>query len=196
MWDSSLPFFNFACSDGAIWYYLTLFHSVKPSARQEITKGVVRYTKKNTSILRNYVLRGNENEFTCFLQFLELWETLQPDDAYEISTDDDSRKRRKFDKVSVVCRFSEYLLPCHPYEENHTKQREVEGNAISLMAHAFTLISLVDQDWLHKMTQDLDPRLHPVGRSKMPLSLIPKEKKSVDRFVVGRLAKVKSTVIS
>ena len=121
---------------------------------------------------------------------------MQSDDAYEISTDDYSRKRRKVDKVSVVCILSEYLLPCHPYGENHTKHREVEVNAIALMAHAFTLISLVDQDWLHKLTQDLDPRLHPVGRSKMPLSLIPTEKKSVDRFVVGRLAKVKSRVIS
>ena len=66
--------------------------------------------------------------------------TSQPDDASEISMDDGSRKRRKADEVSIGGRFSDYLLPCHPYGENHPKQREFEVNAVDLMAHAFTLL--------------------------------------------------------
>ena len=54
--------------------------------------------------------------------------------------DDGSRKRRKADEVSIGGRFSDYLLPCHPYGENHPKQRESEVNAVDLMAHAFTLL--------------------------------------------------------
>ena len=44
------------------------------------------------------------------------------------------------------------------------------------MAHAFTLLSLVDHDYFRKLTHDLDPHLRPVGRSKLSRSLIPTKK--------------------
>ena len=122
--------------------------------------------------------------------------TSQIEDAYELSMDDCSRKRRKADEVSVGGEFSYYLLPCHPYGDNHTKQKEFEGNYFALMAHAFMSLPLVDHDYSRKLTQDLDPWLHPIGRSKLSQSLIPTEKQSVERSVIERLAKVKSVVIS
>ena len=108
-------------------------------------KGVIKHTKK-TSRIRNHVLNGHANEFTSFLEFLELRKTSHPDDSFEISTYDSSRKRIKVDEVSVGVRFSDYLLLCHPYVDNHTKQRKFEVNIVTLMAHAFTLMSLVDHD--------------------------------------------------
>ena len=87
----------------------------------------------------------------------------QPDDPYELS-DDGSRKRRKADEVSVGGRFSDYLVPCHPYGDKHPKQKEFEVNIVAFMEHVFTLLLLVDHDCFRKLTQDIDPRLCPVGR--------------------------------
>ena len=65
-------------------------------------KGVVKYTKK-ISRLRNHVLHGHANEFTSFLEFLELQKTSQPDNISELSTDDGSINQRKSDEVSIGC---------------------------------------------------------------------------------------------
>ena len=111
--------------------------------------------------------------FTCFFSFLELQKNSQPDEAYDLSKDDVSRKRRKADEVSVGGRLSDYLVPCHPYGDKHPNQREFEVNIFALMAHVFTSLLLVDQYFLRKLTQDLDPRLRPVRRSKLSRSLIP-----------------------
>ena len=46
-----------------------------------------------------------------------------------------------------------------------------------------------------KLTQDLDPRLRPVGRSKLLRSLIPTKKLLVEKPVVKRPAEVKAVVI-
>ena len=56
------------------------------------------------------------------MSFLELLNNSQPDDAYELS-DDGIRKRRKAEEVSVGGRFSDNLVPCHPYGDKHPKQR-------------------------------------------------------------------------
>ena len=63
------------------------------------------------------------------------------------------------------------------------------------MAHAFTLLPLVEHECFRKMIQDIGPRLHPVGRSKLSRSLIPTEKQLVERSVIERLTKVKALVI-
>ena len=150
-------------------------------------KGGGEIYEKNTSRLGNHILHRHDKEFTSFLVFLELWNTLQPDNAYEISTEDGIRKRRKANKISGGGRFSDYLLPCHPYGENHPKQREFGENSVALMAHAFTSLSLVDHACFHKLTQDLDPRLCPVGRSKLSQILTPTEKQSMERSVIESL---------
>ena len=62
------------------------------------------------------------------MTFLELWKTSQPDNASDLRTDGVSIKRRKADEVSVGGRFSDYLLPYHPYGDNCPKQRDFEGN--------------------------------------------------------------------
>ena len=62
---------------------------------------MVKYTDKNTPSLFNHVLRGHANELTILLVFLEILKTSHPDNAYDLSTDDDSRNRRKVDDVSV-----------------------------------------------------------------------------------------------
>ena len=90
VWAFFLPFRKFDCNDGAIWYYCTLCHYFKPITQQETMKGVVKYTKK-TSSLRNHVLRVHANKFTSFLEFIDLRKTSHPDDASELSTDDGSR---------------------------------------------------------------------------------------------------------
>ena len=46
------------------------------------------------------------------------------------------------------------------------------------------------------LTQDLDPHLHPVVKSNMSRSLIPTEKKLVEKSVIERLTEVKAVVIS
>ena len=127
-------------------------------------KLMIKNTKTNTSSIRNHVLHGRAKKLASFLSLLKLWKTSQPDDASELSTDDVSRKWRKADEASVGGRFSYYLLPCHPYGYNHPKQREFEGNIFALISHAFTSLSLVDHYFFRNLTQDLDPRLHPVGR--------------------------------
>ena len=86
---------------------------------------------------------------------------------------DGSRNHGKANELNFGGRLSDYLLPCHPYGDNHTKQREFEINIIALMAHALTSLSLVDHECFRKMTQDLDPQLRPATRSKMSRSLIP-----------------------
>ena len=100
-------------------------------------KGVIKYTIKNTSSIRNHVLHGHGNKFTIFLSFLELQKNSHLDDTSEISTDDGSRKRRKDNEVSVGGRLSDYLVLCHPYGEKHPKQKKFEVNIVALMAHAF-----------------------------------------------------------
>ena len=112
LWAFFLLFRNLACNGGAIWYYCTLCHFIEPITLWETTKGVVKYTKKNSS-LRNHVLHRHPNEFNRSLEFLELRKTSQPDDSYELSTDDGSRNQRKANKVSVGGIFLYYLLPCH-----------------------------------------------------------------------------------
>ena len=133
----------------------------------------MKYTKKPISSLWNHVLHGHANKFTSFLAFLEMWKTSHPDDAYELSTDDGSRNRIKADEVSVGGIFSDYLLTCHPYGDNHKKQREFEGNDVAAMAHVFTLLLFVDHDCLRKLTQDINWHIHPVGSSKLLRSFIP-----------------------
>ena len=91
---------------------------------------------------------------------------------------------------------SYYLVPCHPYGEKRPKQRNFEVNIFALMAHAFTLLSLVDHYCFRKLTQVLDPRLRPVGRSKLLRSLIPTKKKLVEKSVIKSLAELKTVVIS
>ena len=90
---------------------------------QETMKGVIKYTHKNTSSIRNHVIYGHGKRFTRFLSFLEVQKNLQLDDAYELSTFDGSRKLKKADEVSVGGRFSDYLVPFHPYGDKHPKQR-------------------------------------------------------------------------
>ena len=58
------------------------------------------------------------------------------------------------------------------------------------------LMSLVNHNCFCNLTQDLDPQLHPVGRSKLSRSLILTEKNSVESSIIERLAKVKAVVIS
>ena len=145
-------------------------------------KGVIKI-HKNTSSVRNHVLRGHGNKFTSFLSFLEFQNKSQPDDASELS-DDGIRKGRNDSKVSVGGRLSDYLIMCHPYGEKHPKEREFEVNIVALMAHAFTFLSLVDHDCFRNLTQDIDPCLCSVGRSKMLRSLIPTKKKLAEKSVI------------
>ena len=65
-------------------------------------------------------IHGHGNKFTSFLSFLELQKNSHPYDASELS-DDGSRKRRKSEEVSVGGRFSDYLVPCHPYGDKNPK---------------------------------------------------------------------------
>ena len=159
-------------------------------------KGVLKYTGKNISSIQNHVLHGHGKNFTRFLSFLELQKNSHLDDASELSTDYGSRKRRKSDEVSVGGRFSDYLVPCHPYGDKHPKQKEFEVNIFALMAHAFTPLLLVDHYFLRNLKQDLDPRLCPVRQSKLSRSLIPTKKKLVEKSVIERLAEIKAVVIS
>ena len=81
------------------------------------------------------------------MALFELQKSSQPDDAYEIRTDDGSIKRRKADEVSVGYILLDYPLPYHNYGDNNLRQRESEGNFFTLMAHVFTLLLLVDHDF-------------------------------------------------
>ena len=49
--------------------------------------------------------------------------------------------------------------------------------------------------FFRKLTQDLDPCLHPVGQSKPSQSLISTEKQLVEKSAIQRLVKVKAVVI-
>ena len=88
------------------------------------------------------------------------------------------------------------LFPCQSYGDKNPKQKEFEVNIVALMAHTFTSLFLVDHDCFRNLTQDLDPRLRPVGRSKLSRSLIPTKKKLAEKSVIERLAEVKAVVIS
>ena len=63
------------------------------------------------------------------------------------------------------------------------------------MAYEFTFLLLVDHECLRKLTQDIDPRLCSVGRSKLLQSLIPTETQLVERSMIGSLKKVNAVVI-
>ena len=91
---------------------------------------------------------------------------------------------------------SDYLLPCHHYGDNRPKQREFEVNCFAFVEYVFTLLLLVEHDCFRDLTQDHDTGLHPVGRSKMLWSLIPRENQLVEKYVIERLEKVKAAVIS
>ena len=160
------------CNDVSIWYYFTLCHCVNPSTLQKNEGGGEIY-EKNTSSLRNHILHGYTKEFTSFLSFLELRNISQPDNASELRTEDGSRKRRKAEKISVGGKWSDYLLPCHPYGGNNLNQRKFDGNVVTLMVHLFTSLLLVDHECFCKLTHYLDTRLCPVGQSKLLRSLIP-----------------------
>ena len=95
VWAFFLPFRKFARKDGAICYYCTLCHCVEPITLQEMMKGVIKCTKKTSSV-RNHALHGHGNKLTRSLSLLELQKKSQLDDASELS-DDGSRKWRKAD---------------------------------------------------------------------------------------------------
>ena len=117
------------------------------------------------------------------------------DDACELITDDGSRNQRKADEVSVGGRLSYYLVPFHPYGDKYSKQKEFEVNIVALMAHTFTSLLMVDHDFFRKLTQDLDPRICLVGRSKLSRSLIPKKKAVGRELCYQEAGKVKAVVI-
>ena len=146
MWNFLLSFRKGARDDGAIWYYCTLCHLVDPITLQETMKGVIKYTEKNTSSIRNYVLHGHGKKFTSFLSFLELKKNSHPHDVSELSGDG-SRKRTKANELSLCGRLSDYLVLCHPYGDKHTMHREFKVNIVAWMAHVFTLLPLVDHDF-------------------------------------------------
>ena len=145
MWAFSIPFWSIACSDGAIWYYCTLCNCVKPSTPWETTAGWWNI-RKNTSSLWNYSRHRHANEFTSFLAFLELRKTSHTEYLSEIITEDGSKNRRKAEKISVGGKWSDYLLPCHPYGGNNLNQRKFDGNVVTLMVHLFTSLLLVDMN--------------------------------------------------
>ena len=64
------------------------------------------------------------------------------------------------------------------------------------MAQVFTSLLLLDHECSHKLTNDLEPRLRPSGRSKLSWSIIPADAQSVKRSVIGRPAQAKAIVIS
>ena len=64
------------------------------------------------------------------------------------------------------------------------------------MSHVFMLLFLGDHDCFHNLTQDLDPRLFPVWKSKLSRSLILTKNQLVEKYVIDRLAEVKAVVIS
>ena len=113
-----------------------------------------------------------------------------------LNMDDNSRKHKNADEVSVGGRFLDYLLPYHPYRDNHPNQMEFEVNDVAFMALVFTLLLLLDHDCFRTLIHDIDPILHSAGRSKMSRSIIPTEKQLVENYVIERLAKVKAVVIS
>ena len=127
--------------------------------------------------------------------FLYLRKNSQPIDASYLSMEDNSRKRRKINKLSVGGRWSDYLLPSHPYGDNHHKKREFGGNIVAFMPHAFTSLSLVENECLRNLTQDINARLCPVGCKKMSRSRTTTENKSVERSMIECLDKVKAKVI-
>ena len=151
---------------------------------------------KNISRLHNHVLTGHSKDFNSLLVILYLRNIYQPENTSELSTDDGSIKRRKTNEINFGGRFPYYLLLCHPYGYNHLKQRQFEVNFFALTAHTFTLLSLVDHAFFHKLTQDFDPRLHPAGSSKLVRSIIPAEAQSTERSLIRRLDKSKAVVIS
>ena len=59
----------------------------------------------------------------------------------------------------------------------------------------FTFLLLVEHDCLCKLTQDLDPRLFPVWKSKLSRSLIPTKNQLVEKYVIKSLEEVKAVVI-
>ena len=128
--------------------------------------------RKNTSSLHNHVLHWHAKELGNFLALLELWKTSQPEDASEIITDKISIKHRNSDKLSIGGRLSDYLLLCHLYGDNHPNQREFGGYDVTLMAHTFTLLSLVNHECFRMLTKYINLQLWPVGRSKLSQSLI------------------------
>ena len=73
----------------------------KVCSQPETTKGVVKYTEKKTTRLRNYVLHWHAKHFTSLLEFLELLKTSQPDDESELIMNDGNRKNKKDKKLSV-----------------------------------------------------------------------------------------------
>ena len=163
-WDFFLPFWKVALW---WWSYLLLLHIVSLCWAKHTTgndEGDDKINEKKHIWYTNHVLHGHAKKFTSFLAFLERRKTSQPEDESELIIDDGIRKWRKDNKVSVGVTFSDYLPPCHPYEDNRPKKRGFEVNIIALMAHAFMSLLLMDHDYFSKLTHDLDLRLHPVER--------------------------------
>ena len=110
----------------------------------------------------------------------------QPDDASEISNDG-SRKWRKADEINVGGRFSYYLVPCHPCVDKHPKQMEFDVNIVALMAHAFTLLSLVDHNFFPQADTGSWPAPLPFWAIKTVAESHTQKKQLVEKSVIERL---------
>ena len=82
------------------------------------------------------------------------------------------------------------------YDPNHPHQVEHEYHLVTMMAHAYTPLSLVEGESLRRMFTRLDSYIRPITRSKLTRTLISQKLKKAETDVPSLLYGVLCVVIS
>ena len=141
---------------------MVLLYHVLCKKKKEGMTGMILYNKRNTSYFRKHVVTAPNRVFYQFL--LHLWrpKVMAGDDEYPLYGSVEtpltlSGRKMPNDESSCISAMTNYFVWKRSYGPNHPHQIEDEDHLLTMMAHAYTPLSLVEGDEFHRMVTNLDP---------------------------------------
>ena len=126
-----------------MWYHCTICRPEDPKSITEEIKGVVLYTRLNTSSVRNHAMSMNTREHKAFTGLYDgnMWdereETLVGQGKSQL------RLKVEYRSSSISC-VSDYMIATKKYKKCHKQKASFEENIVAFMEKAYTPLSLVD----------------------------------------------------
>ena len=123
-------------------------------------KGVVLYTRLNTSSFFNHFMSAHPRDHKAFTRFY--YDKMRHEKVEILMGQGSSQLRLKVeDSDSSISRVSYFMISTKKYNNCHTQQPSFEENIVDLMAKAYTPLSLVYFHEFRKLISSLDLRIVP-----------------------------------
>ena len=169
-----------------MWYHCTICHHEDPQRLSEGMKGVIIYTRLNTSSVCNHVMSTHPREHKALTSFYD--ENMRHEREETLMGQGSSQLKLKVeDSDSYISRVSDFMIATKKYNKCHTHQASFEENIVDLVAKAFTPLSLVDCREFRKLISSLDPRIVTFSRSRLSRKFIPLKYEDVEYDVMKEL---------